>query len=143
MAWLIACPHHKTGIFGVIFFFVVIFYQPNLHGTTEQNNYNKKTLLLFKRKIKCSKFFAGSYVNLELNLYHQMTYALFIGCILYASSYLPYGRFYNRLGGNVGMLGSYMYIFCYLGFNSLRRPTLLEMYLSSIIIRTNYLKLVK
>jgi hypothetical protein len=21
MAWLIVCPHHKTGIFGLIFFF--------------------------------------------------------------------------------------------------------------------------
>jgi len=141
MAWLIACPHHKTGIFGLVFYFVVLFYQPNLHGTTEQNNYNKKTLLLFKYKLKCSKFFASSYINLELNLYHQFTYALFIGCALYAASFLPYGRFYNRLGGNIGMLGAYLYVFMYLGFNSLRRPTLLDLYVSSIIIRSRQLKL--
>ena len=24
MAWLIACPHHKTGIFGLIFFFFCV-----------------------------------------------------------------------------------------------------------------------
>jgi hypothetical protein len=46
MAWLIACPHHKTGIFGLVYFFFVLFYQPNLHGTTDQNNFNKKTLLI-------------------------------------------------------------------------------------------------
>jgi hypothetical protein len=139
MAWLIACPHHKTGIFGLVYYMIVLFYQPNLHGTTEQNNYNKKTLLLFKGKLKCSKFFASSYINLELNLYHQVTYGLFIGCMLYCSSFLPYGRFYNRLGGNIGMLCGYLYIFMYLGFNSLRRPTLLDLYLSSIIIRSRNL----
>jgi len=143
MAWLIACPHHKTGIFGLVFYFIILFFQPNLHGTTEQNNYNKKTLLLFKGKFKTSKFFASSYINLELNLYHQFTYALFIGSALYAASFLPYGRFYNRLGGNIGMLGSYLYVFMYLGFNSLRRPTLLDLYLSSIIIRTRQLKLAR
>jgi hypothetical protein len=68
MAWLIACPHHKTGIFGVIFYFVILFYQPTLHGTSEFNNFNKKTMVFMKYKIKCSKFFSGSYVNLELNL---------------------------------------------------------------------------
>jgi hypothetical protein len=140
MAWLIACPHHKTGIFGVVFYFVILFYQPTLHGTTEFNNFNKKTMIFMKYKIKCSKFFSGSYVNLELNLYHHLTYSLFIGCCLYAASFLPYGRFYNRLGGNVGMLGSYMYLFLYLSFTALRRPVLLDMYIMSIITRTRLLK---
>jgi hypothetical protein len=140
MAWLIACPHHKTGIFGVVFYFVILFYQPTLHGTTEFNNFNKKTLIFMKYKIKCSKFFSGSYINLELNLYHHLTYSLFIGCCLYAASFLPYGRFYNRLGGNIGMLGSYMYLFLYLSFTALRRPVLLDMYVMSIITRTRLLK---
>jgi len=141
MAWLIACPHHKTGIFGLLFFFLILFYQPTLHGTTEQNNYNKRSLLFMKTKLKCSKFFSGSYINLEINLYHHTTYSFFVCCCLYAASFLPYGRFYNRLGGNIGMLGSYMYLFLYLGFNSLRRPMLLDMFVSSIIVRTRLLKL--
>jgi quinol-cytochrome oxidoreductase complex cytochrome b subunit len=140
MAWLMVCPHHKTGLFGLGFYFVVLFYQPTLHGTSEFNNFNKKTTLFMKYKIKSSKFFSGSYVNLELNLYHHITYATYIGCSLYAASFLPYGRFYNRLGGNIGMLGSYMYLFFYLSFTSLRRPMLLDMYIMSIITRTRLLK---
>jgi len=140
MAWLIACPHHKTGIFGLIYFFLILFYQPVLHGTTEQDNYNKKTLMFFKWKLKTSNFFSGSYINLEMNLYHNFTYALFVSSCLYAASFLPYGRFYNRLGGNVGMLGAYMYLYLYLGLNALRRPMLLDMLLSSIIVRSQVLK---
>jgi len=41
---------------------------------------------------------------------------------LYTSSFLPYGRFYNRLGGNDGMLGAYMYVLAYVSITSLRRP---------------------
>lgn len=141
MAWLIACPHHKTGIFGLLFFFIVLFYQPALHGTTEQNNFNKRNQLLFGVRLKCSKFFAGSYINLEMNLYHHVTYSLFVCCALYAASFLPYGRFYNRLGGNFGMLGAYMYTFIYLGFNSFRRPVLLEALVSSSMLRSRVLKI--
>ena len=77
-----------------------------------------------------------------MNLYHQIMYALFVCCCLYAASFLPYGRFYNRLGGNIGMLGAYMYLFIYLGFSSIRRPMLLEIVLSAIIIRTKSLKII-
>jgi len=140
MAWLIACPYHKTGLFGIGFFFVVLFYQPTLHGTADQENFNKKPLLFMKWKLNNSSFFSGSYLNLEINLYHQITYAFFISSCLYAASFLPYGRFYNRVGGNIGMLGSYMYLFMYLGFTSLRRPMLLDMYLYSLFLRTRVLK---
>ena len=143
MAWLIACPHHKTGIFGLLFYFFVLFFQPVLHGTTEQNNYNKRTLLFVKSKLKRYNFFAAQYVNLEMNLYHQMTYGLFIGCILYCASLLPYGRFYNRLGGNIGMLCSYMYVFVYLGFPVFRRPVILELFFFSLYSKTNFLKNIK
>lgn len=138
MAWLIACPHHKTGIFGLIFFFFVLFYQPVLHGTSEQNNYSQRTLLSFNSFINRNVFFNSSYFNLEMNLYHQITYALFIGCCLYAASFLPYGRFYNRLGGNIGMLISYMYVFVYLAFPIFRRPLFLELVIYSLYNRTSF-----
>jgi hypothetical protein len=35
MAWLIICPHHKTGIFGLLYFFLILFFQPLLHGSNE------------------------------------------------------------------------------------------------------------
>lgn len=140
MAWLIACPHHKTGIFGLLFYFFILFYQPVLHGTSEFNNYNKRTLLFVKRKLNRNNFFAASYINLEMNLYHQITYGLFIGCCMYCTSFLPYGRFYNRLGGNIGMLGAYMYVFFYLGFPIFRRPVFLELFSYFLYLRVNFLK---
>jgi len=36
MAWLIVCPHHKTGIFGLLYFFFVLFHQPTLHGVRKK-----------------------------------------------------------------------------------------------------------
>jgi len=140
MAWLIVCPHHKTGIFGLLLFFFLLFHQPTLHGTNEQNNYLKRSLIFIKRKVKRTSLFVGSYVNLEINLYHQTTYAIFIMCALYTASFLPYGRFYNRLGGNIGMLGAYLYVFLYLAFPIFRRPLLLEYVLYSVYLRTNFVK---
>ncbi len=143
MAWLIVCPHHKTGIFGLIFFFFVLFHQPTLHGINEHNLYFRRKLLfnnvIFDRK----KFFKNSFFNVELNIFFQTTYALFVMCALYASSFLPYGRFYNRLGGNSGMLGSYFYLFFYLSATSLRRPYLFDLYFSFIMNSARTIKRAK
>ena len=140
MAWLIACPSHHAGVFGLIFFFFVLFYQPVLHGISEQNSYNKRVLLIFFRKFNRISIFSNIYFNYELNLYHQFTYFIFIWSCLYACSFLPYGRFYNRLGGNLGMLLSYLYIFCYLGFPVFRRLFLLELFLYSFYSKVKFLK---
>ena len=80
-------------------------------------------------KLNRHGLYSAEYSNLETNYYHQFTYGLFIGCCLYAASFLPYGRFFNRLGGNFGLIGSYMYIFIYLAFPPLRRPVVLELVL--------------
>jgi len=61
-------------------------------------------------------------------------------CALYTSSFLPYGRFYNRLGGNIGMLGAYLYVLLYVSITSLRRPYWLELYFYFIYNKTNFLK---
>jgi hypothetical protein len=45
---------------------------------------------------------------------------LFIVAVGYASSYLPYGRFYHSIGGNSMTIVSYLFIFSYLGFTFLR-----------------------
>jgi quinol-cytochrome oxidoreductase complex cytochrome b subunit len=140
MAWLIACPHHKTGIFGLIFFFFVLFHQPTLHGVSEQNNYFKRSLLFLRKKLNKTTLYASSYTNQEINLYYQTFYGFFIGCALYTSSFLPYGRFYNRLGGNFGMLGAYMFVFIYLSFYIFRRPYIIELILFLIFAKSNNLK---
>jgi len=61
-------------------------------------------------------------------------------CMLYSTSFLPYGRFYNRLGGNVGMLGAYMYIFVYLTFPFFRKPIYIDVYYSDLFLRLSRLK---
>ena len=64
-------------------------------------------------------------------------------CALYTNTFLPYGRFYNRLGGNIGMLAAYFYVFLYLAITSLRRPYWLELYFYFIFNRLSFLKNVK
>lgn len=143
MAWLIVCPHHKTGIFGLIFFFFILFHQPTLHGANEQNNYFKRSLLFLKNKLKRFSIYSTTYTNQELNLYYQTFYGFFIGCALYTTSFLPYGRFYNRLGGNLGMLGAYMFVFLYLSFYIFRRPYFLEFTIALLFSKTFFLKNLK
>jgi len=119
---LIVCPHHKTGIFGLALFFFALFHQPTLHGFNENGSYYKRRLLFTINKLKQKTFYKQSNLNVELNLFFQTTYAFFVMCALYTSSFLPYGRFYNRLGGNIGMLGAYLYVLLYVSITSLRRP---------------------
>ena len=137
MAWLIACPYHKTGVFGLLLLFFLLFFQPTIHGTNEQNSYMKRSVLFLRNKLKRSNTYVSTYFILEANLFHQFTYTLFIMCCLYGSSFLPYGRFYNRLGGNWGLFCADCFILCYLAFPSLRRPLLLEYFLYYIFIKTN------
>jgi hypothetical protein len=118
----------------------VLFHQPTLHGINEHNLYYKRRLLFTIGKIKQKNFYKQSYLNIELNLFFQTTYALFIMCALYTNTFLPYGRFYNRLGGNIGMLGAYLYVFLYLSITSLRRPYWLELYFYFIFNKTIFLK---
>lgn len=139
MAWLIACPFHKTGIFGLIFFFFILYFQPNLHGTSEQNTYVKKILTCWSKFFGRKDFFTSQYSSLESSVYHQTTYTLFIMCCLYTISFLPYGRFFQRIGGNWGFLGAYFFIFIYLSCTWLRRPILWELSLNYIYAMVNYL----
>jgi len=143
MAWLIVCPYHNLGIFGLLYFFWVLFHQPTLHGMNDINNQYQRRLLLFRFIYKKKDFFVKNYFNPELSLYFQFTYATFIMCALYTSSFLPYGRFYNRLGGNIGMLGSYLYLLVYLTFTFLRRPVWLELYYYHVFNQVTFLTKVK
>lgn len=72
------------------------------------------------------------FINVELNVFYQFTYTLFVVAALYTSSFLPYGRFYNRLGGNEGMLGAYLYTCIYLTFSIFRKPFILTQYTNTL-----------
>jgi hypothetical protein len=58
---------------------------------------------------------------------------------MYTTSFLPYGRFYNRLGGNIGMLLAYIFVFLYLGFIVFRRIFILETFLNMFYNKTKLL----
>jgi hypothetical protein len=70
---------------------VIIYFQPNLK--TSNNNSNNL---------------------IEFSCLHAYIFSIFFCAVLYSISFLPYGRFYNSVGGNSGLLISYIIIFLYL-----------------------------
>ena len=152
MAWLIACPYHYVGIFGLVFFFLVLYFQVSLFGNSELENlktnntfysfYHEIINLLLKYKffslILSTSFFKKiiniqnknynnwNTTNYDISLQWLISYSLFFISILYTLSFLPYGRFYNKLGGNFALLFSYFYIFGFLTFNFFRNSWILS-----------------
>jgi hypothetical protein len=92
MAWLIVCPYHKTGVFGLLFFFFALFNQPTINGLNEQSYLYKKKLLILNRIIKTDTMQSANYINNEYNLYYNFFFYLFLMCCFYTSSFLPYGK---------------------------------------------------
>jgi hypothetical protein len=126
------------GIAGLVFFFVVLFFQPNIHNDSENLNFSKK-VIFNPSFLKKNVFFSAEDILVEINLFYQITYGFFFFCALYTFTFLPYGRFYNRLGGNVGMLGAYFFVFFYLAFPFFRKQLVLEFFFNSIFLRTKFL----
>jgi len=140
MSWLITCPHHKTGIFGLIFFFLIVFYQPIIHSGKELEDLHKRGSPFLTYYCGKNTVYISEYQNVENNLYTQLTCLLFMHACLYTTSFLPYGRFYNRIHGNFASLMSFMYVFSYLAFPFLRKPYTLEQIRLNISTKTTKLK---
>lgn len=138
MAWLIVCPHHKTGIFGLLFLFFVLFHQPTLHGFNENGFFTQKKSII--KGLKQINFYKQFYFNLEFNLFYQVFFFFFFMCAMYTNTFLPYGRFYNRLGGNSGMLFAYFFVFFYLATNICRRPIIINLYFYFVFNKVNFLQ---
>lgn len=119
MAWLLVCPFHKTGIFGIIFFFFVLFHQVSLASSNELFWFSKKKKQLDAQN-KYNYILLSTRYHIDITLFNQIIFYIFLMSLLYIFSFLPYGRFYNALGGNVGMLFSYIYILIYLSFNNFK-----------------------
>ena len=129
MAWLIACPYHYTGLIGLVLFFISFYFQPNIVGRSEQGPYNSVKAIFFQLyyffEEKYKKLVALKKNSPETDSFYKITYSLFAVALWYAFSYLPYGRFFNRLGGNPASLATYVYIFLYMGGSYLRVPQFL------------------
>jgi len=100
------------------------------------------SLIKYLQQKNILKKSAMSFINVELNVFYQFTYTLFVVAALYTSSFLPYGRFYNRLGGNEGMLIAYLYTCIYLTFSSFRKPFVLTQYVNTVLKNTKALSTV-
>ena len=133
MAWLIACPFHKTGIFGLILYFFVLYFQHNLHGINEQHDYSQHSFLFFFWKFERNTYNYGQKLSIDLNIVYQLSYWTFFCCALYTTSFLPFGRFYNQLGGNIGMLIAYFYVLIFLTFISCRKQFFIILYILHLI----------
>ena len=96
MSWLLFCPHHYLGIFGLIAFLGVIYFHPNI--LDKINNLIKYSSNFF--------FNDKSYWNL-------IFYSLFIMSILYSGSYLPCGKYFTFLHGNKATTFTFIYIYIY------------------------------
>lgn len=98
MGWLILCPHHYVGIFGLVLFMVIIYFQPDL---------KTKTNLL-------DSVYVLRHSNVNFSAINITLFWLFVVSLFYCDSFLPYGRFFNRLGGNDMLMLAYFYVFIYL-----------------------------
>lgn len=96
MGWLVACPHHYLGLFGLLYFPIALYYQPNIKNT---------------------RLPEGEFIQPSRSLVLAGSVAVFAMAILYSVSYLPYGKFYIRLGGNPASLASFAYIFVFLSIS--------------------------
>ena len=163
MAWLVICPYHYLGIFGLIYFFLVLYFQVSIFGSLEIENLKKNNSiysffqelfvivkdLIIKptkktekelrrlRELKLKKKITRNFVfwnnlNYDLSLQWYLTYGLFLITMACTLTYLPYGRFYNRIGGNLMFLLAYFYIFAFLAFSSIRNSWVLNNYVLNI-----------
>lgn len=153
MAWLVACPYHFIGIFGLVFFFVVLYFQVSLFGSLELENLksNNSILSLFQElyinmlTLSFLKFFISdnnlnkllsnislrnynnwNSINYDISIQWYVSFSFFILALAYSLTFLPYGRFYNRIGGNFSLLFSYFYIFSFLTFFFIRHSWILN-----------------
>jgi len=140
MSWLIIFPHHKISIFGLIFFFLIVFYQPIIYRKKEIEDLQKRGSPFLDYYLDKNAVYISEYQNVENNLYTQLTCLLFMHACLYTTSFLPYARFYNRIHSNFVSLMSFMYVFSYLAFPFLRKPYTLEQIRLNISTKTTKLK---
>lgn len=132
MGWLVACPFHYTGLIGLILFFVIFYFQPNIAGHQEIKQYkiwkNLYVFIILLSIRRTKHVLETSRVFTDQDIYYKVCYTIFLVCVWYAFSYLPFGRFFNRLGGNDSSLLTYFFIFVYLGGNIFRFSQLYNIY---------------
>ena len=134
MAFLLVVPHAIFGVLGLVFFFFLLYFQVTINQSYDLNIYKTKTtnfsvfnnFLLNYNTVK---------IQVDFNLIYQITFFFFLLACLYTTTFLPNGKYYQLLGGNTGMLFSYMYILLYLTFPSFKTLAFFNLYLNKLRIK--------
>ena len=119
MAWLTVCPMHVNGIFGIFLFLFSLYHQPSLSGARARKHL-KSPLLVTSSDVY--KVIDPNAYSIDISFLSQMLFFVFVMSLLYCSSFLPSGRYYQRVYGNNGMLFSFFYVFFYLIFFNTKKP---------------------
>lgn len=137
MSWLIACPFHYTGLLGLVLFFIGFYFQPNIMGQSEFQEYSSiKSFFMsiyFWLKDLTKRFVNVQKTSADKEWFYQITYITLLIVMWYIFSYLPFGRFFNRLGGNGASLLCFMYLFVYMSTSFLRTPKLYNLSKETLI----------
>jgi quinol-cytochrome oxidoreductase complex cytochrome b subunit len=119
MSFLLVVPHSFMGVFGLILFFFLLYYQITLSRSNEVDAFSKFSPAVAAR-LQPYKLHMSGQLEVEYSFFRQMTFFAFLAACLYTTTFLPNGKYYQLLGGNTGMLLSYFYIFFYLTFPRFR-----------------------
>jgi hypothetical protein len=129
-------------LIGLVLFFIAFYFQPNILAMGEVPGYNSSNgvalpLLAMTTRVKILSrtIVYLKRITIDTDVFFQITYTIFLISILYTFSYLPFGKFFNRIGGNIASLLYFVYIFIYMSTNFLRNPQFYRLFLSCALIK--------
>lgn len=111
---------HLTGVFGIIFYLFVLYHQAILSGQ-KTNSFFRSTF----SNDRSNYLITDSAYSIDISYTSQLLFYVFTMCLLYCTTFLPSGRYYQRVYGNNGLLFSFFYIFFYLIFFNAKKPNFL------------------
>jgi quinol-cytochrome oxidoreductase complex cytochrome b subunit len=113
MAWLTVCPFHKIGVFGLLLFFFLMYNQISI---------NFKNFEFVKTAFGLKKVFEKKLINFVFKVFSKVFFWVFFLNLMYTTTFLPSGRYYQIVYGNTGMLVSYLYVLLFLSSKKLKNP---------------------
>ena len=115
MSFLLVIPHALLGVFGLVLFFFLLYHQPTFFKSGELNYYVYK-MYRFSVRRKFQHHHDTAKILNDFNLFYQIAFCWFLIAVMYTTTFLPNGKYYQVLGGNEGMLCAYFYILIYLTY---------------------------
>ena len=115
MAFLLVIPHALIGVFGLVLFFMLIYYQTSLYNMGE-NRAQASGLFKGVANTRFFKNYRTRTAHVDFDFLYQVRYYVFVMACLYTTTFLPNGKYYLAVGGNDALLASYAIILGHLSF---------------------------